>query len=118
MRPSPRLGLALITLAALIVRVVVVLSTPHYVPNTDAADFDRNALSLALRGHFPDSVLPLQGGPTAFRPPAFSSLLSLAYRVTGTGSGPTRWEGGRLLEAGLGAVTPQVEQKLPNESKP
>jgi 4-amino-4-deoxy-L-arabinose transferase-like glycosyltransferase len=106
MRVRARLELALIGLVALAVRVAVVLGTGAYVPATDAGDFDRNALSLALTGHFPvASVLTLQGGPTAFRPPAFSLLLSVAYRIAGPFDAPARWEAGRLMEAGLGAVT-------------
>ncbi len=106
MRCSARRELAFIALLGLAVRVVVVLATPAYVPATDAFDFDRNALSLAQTGHFPvASVLTLQGGPTAFRPPAFSVLLSLVYRITGTADAHTRWEGGRLMEAALGAIT-------------
>jgi 4-amino-4-deoxy-L-arabinose transferase-like glycosyltransferase len=83
---------ALIGLVALAVRVAVVLGTGAYVPATDAGDFDRNALSLALTGHFPvASVLTL--------------LLSLAYRVAGPVDATARWEAGRLMEAALGAIT-------------
>jgi 4-amino-4-deoxy-L-arabinose transferase-like glycosyltransferase len=96
--------LAAVVALALIVRVAVVLATPHYVPNGDATDFDRVAVSLASRGGFPVSVATLHGGPTAFRPPAFPLLLSLAYRVAGVSDASTRWEAGRLLEALLGAI--------------
>jgi 4-amino-4-deoxy-L-arabinose transferase-like glycosyltransferase len=90
-------------LVALIARVVVVLVTPHFVPVTDAADYDRIAVSLVGKGHFPDSVLV--PGPTALRPPLFPYALAAIYRVVGIGSTATRWEAGRLLEAALGAVT-------------
>jgi 4-amino-4-deoxy-L-arabinose transferase-like glycosyltransferase len=82
----------------------VVLATLGYVPRTDAADYDRIAVSLAEHGHFPTTLLAAPGGPTAYRPPLFPALLAVLDRVVGTGSAGTRWEAGRLLEAVLGAV--------------
>lgn len=101
----PRFGHALgaIVVLALIARVVVVLVTPHFIPQTDAADYDRIAVSLVTKGHFPGSVLV--PGPTSLRPPLFPYALAAVYNVVGVGSQATRWEAGRLLEAALGAVT-------------
>jgi 4-amino-4-deoxy-L-arabinose transferase-like glycosyltransferase len=101
----PRFGYALATivLVALLARVVVVLATPHFIPKTDSADYDRIAVSLVAHGRFPGSILA--PGPSALRPPLFPYALAAAYRVVGVGSATTRWEAGRLLEAALGAVT-------------
>jgi 4-amino-4-deoxy-L-arabinose transferase-like glycosyltransferase len=90
---------------ALVLRVVVVLATPHFKPRTDAADYDRMAVSLVQHGRFPDSIEVPAGGPTAFRPPLFPLALAGVYEVVGTGSPGTRWEAGRLFEAALGAAT-------------
>lgn len=94
----------LIALLALAIRVVVVLETGSYVPNTDASDFDRIAVALARTGHFPTSLATLHGGPTALRPPLFSMLLSVVYRLVGTFDAPRRWEAGRMMEALLGVI--------------
>lgn len=104
-----RLGVAravtAVALLALLVRVVVVLATPHFVPQTDAADYDREAVSLVEHGVFPNSLLAPSGGPTAFRPPTFPILLAGVYEISGTGSQSARWRAGRLAEAVLGALT-------------
>lgn len=93
-------------MVALLIRLALVLATPHYVPpaHDDPSDFDRMALALADHGRFPESVGTAHGGPTAFRPPLFPLALGAVYRIVGTGSGPPRWEAGRLLEAVLGAL--------------
>ncbi len=96
-------SLAAVVALAVAVRVAVVLATPHFVPQTDAADYDRLAVSLAQHGTFPSSTFA--PGPTAFRPPLFPIALAAVYKVVGVGSTATRWEAGRLLEAGLGAIT-------------
>lgn len=88
---------------ALVVRLVVVVATPHYALQSDAADFDRIAVTLSQEGRFPSSVLATSG-PTAFRPPLFPIALSAAYDISGTGSKSARWEAGRILEAALGAL--------------
>lgn len=100
-----RFGYALTTivLIALIARVVVVLVTPHFLPKTDSADYDRIAVSLVQHGRFPASILA--PGPTALRPPLFPYALAATYKVVGVGSATARWEAGRMLEAALGAVT-------------
>lgn len=93
---------AVLVALALAARVLVVLVTPHFVPQTDSADFDRMAVSLAQHGRFPPSLLT--GGPTALRPPLFPLSLAAVYKVVGVGSASTRWEAGRLVEAALGAI--------------
>jgi 4-amino-4-deoxy-L-arabinose transferase-like glycosyltransferase len=103
---APRGWLLGVTVLALVLRLALVLATPHYVPpaRDDPSDFDRVAVSLADHGRLPNSVGTARGGPTAFRPPLFPMALAAVYRVVGTASGPARWEAGRLLEALLGAV--------------
>jgi hypothetical protein len=98
-------AVVLIASVGLIARVIVVLTSPGYVPHTDAADYDRIAVSLARHGSFPPSVLVPTGGPTAFRPPLFPLALAAVYKVVGVGVAATRWEAGRLFEALLGAIT-------------
>lgn len=89
---------------ALVIRVAAVLATPGFVPRTDAAGYDRIAASLARHGTFPPTLLAAAGGPTAYRPPLFPGMPAVLDKVVGTGSTTTRWEAGRLLESGLGAL--------------
>ncbi len=105
-RPRPRLAycFAGLVVVALIVRIAVVIATPDYQARTDAADFDRLAVSLADHGRFPSSAEWAPRGPTAFRPPLFPVALAAVYTVVGTGSEHTRWEAGRVMEAALGAL--------------
>jgi 4-amino-4-deoxy-L-arabinose transferase-like glycosyltransferase len=105
-RPMPRfrIWLAAIVAVALVVRIGVVVATPHYQARTDAADFDRLAVALADHGHYPDSREWAPGGPTAFRPPLFPAALAAVYKVVGTSSAHERWTAGRVLEAVLGAL--------------
>ncbi len=95
-------GVLAVVAVALLVRVLVVILTPHFVPQTDSAAYDRTAVSLAQHGRFPAS--DFTSGPTAFRPPVFPLALAVVYKVVGISSAATRWEAGRLLEAALGAV--------------
>lgn len=89
---------------ALVVRLAVIVATPHFTPQTDAADYDRIAVSLADRGRFPASELAPQGGPTALRPPIFPIALAAVYHVVGVSSKAARWRAGRVLEAVLGTL--------------
>jgi 4-amino-4-deoxy-L-arabinose transferase-like glycosyltransferase len=98
-------GFALIVLLALILRVAVVQTTRDYFPLTDAADYDRIAVSLATHDKFPVSQLALSGGPTALRAPLFPLVLGALYKVVGTSPDYIRWRDGRLMEAVLGAIT-------------
>jgi 4-amino-4-deoxy-L-arabinose transferase-like glycosyltransferase len=102
---SFRSGLTAIVVLALAVRIVVVLATPAYVPQTDASDYDRIAVVLADTGSLPGSVIAPGGGPSALRGPAFPLTLAAVYKIVGTGSADARWEAGRIYEAVLGAIT-------------
>jgi 4-amino-4-deoxy-L-arabinose transferase-like glycosyltransferase len=95
--------MAAVVALGLVARVVVVLISPHYVPQSDALDYDRMAATLANHGAFPDSAIT--AGPTAFRPPLFPFALGVVYKLVGTGSLATRWEAGRLLGSAFGAAT-------------
>ncbi len=97
-----RRALGAILLVALVARVAVIVATPHFRPVTDAADYDRYAVSLATRGGFPNSQLA--PGPTAFRAPLFPLALAAVYKLVGTGAATTRWTAGRALEALLGTI--------------
>ncbi|MHB8692688.1 MAG: ArnT family glycosyltransferase [Solirubrobacteraceae bacterium] len=96
--------LAAILLVALAVRVAIILATPHFIPVTDAGEFDSIAKSLADTGGFPPSLYSPHGGPTALRPPLFPGVLAILYKIVGTGSAQTRWDAGRGLEAVLGVI--------------
>jgi 4-amino-4-deoxy-L-arabinose transferase-like glycosyltransferase len=99
-RPLP-----VLCVLALVVRLAVVFATPHFRPATDAADYDRIAVSLSDHGGFPVTGLAPAGGPTAFREPVFPVLLAGAYELTGTTNRATaRWRAGRVLEAVLGVM--------------
>lgn len=89
---------------ALVLRVIVVVTIPHYVPRTDAADFDRIAVSLVQHGGFPVSVLAPAGGPTAYRAPLYPAALAAVYELVGVGNASARWEAGLLFEAALGMI--------------
>jgi 4-amino-4-deoxy-L-arabinose transferase-like glycosyltransferase len=101
---SARRWILAIVAVALIVRVAVVLATPHFVPQADAVDFDRNAVSLARDGNFPTSQYTANGGPTAIRPPLLPAALAAVYKLVGVTPATARWEAGRILEAVFGAA--------------
>jgi 4-amino-4-deoxy-L-arabinose transferase-like glycosyltransferase len=105
-RPMPRfrIWLAAIVAVALVVRIAVIIATPHYQARTDAADFDRLAVALSDHGRYPNSDEWAPRGPTAFRPPLFPAALAVVYKITGAGSAHDRWTAGRVLEAVLGAL--------------
>ena len=98
-----RASLAGIVALALVVRLIVIAASPGFQARTDAADYDRDAVSLAVQGTFPPSVLA-RGGPNAFRPPMFPLALAATYSLSGTGSATARWRAGRVMEALLGAL--------------
>ena len=98
-------GLVAILALALVLRVIVVVTIPHYVPQTDAADYDRIAVSLVQHGSFPVSVLAPTGGPTAYRGPLYPATLAAVYELVGVDNASTRWEAGLLFEAILGTIT-------------
>jgi 4-amino-4-deoxy-L-arabinose transferase-like glycosyltransferase len=88
---------------AFLIRLAVVLATPHFVPRTDGIDFDRIGVWLAEHGSFGRSILAPVGG-TAFRVPGFPLLLAAVYKIFGTDPS-VRWTAARVVEAGLGCVT-------------
>ena len=100
---SFRRALGAILIVALVVRLVVIVATPHFRPINDSAEYDRYAVSLVEHGTFPTSQLT--SGPTAFRAPLFPLALAAAYKLVGVGSASTRWAAGRVLEALLGTIT-------------
>jgi 4-amino-4-deoxy-L-arabinose transferase-like glycosyltransferase len=94
-----RRSLLLIALVAVLLRLGVVLATPHYVPFGDPADYQRHAVSIAAGHGFAPSQLARPGSPSAFRPPAYPYLLGAAYAVAGT-----HLTLGRLIGAALGTL--------------
>jgi 4-amino-4-deoxy-L-arabinose transferase-like glycosyltransferase len=100
----PRLLIAALVVAALIVRLGVVAATPAFTPATDAADYDRHGLSIAAGHGYPPTQIAGAGGPSAFRPPAFPHAVAAIYAFTGAQGERGRWTAARLAEAGLGAV--------------
>lgn len=84
---------------AVVARLAVVAATDEYQPLYDSADFDRHARSIADGDGYPRSQLVADGGPTAFRPPAYAYFLGLAYRIGGRGELT-----GRVAAALLGAL--------------
>ena len=60
---------------ALVVRLALVLATPHFVPRTDAGEYDRNAVSLVQHGTFAPSTATFHGGPGEMRRPSVTELL-------------------------------------------
>jgi 4-amino-4-deoxy-L-arabinose transferase-like glycosyltransferase len=103
-RRSWQFRLGAILLLALVFRVIIVLTTPHFHTFNDSAQYDETAVSLARHGTFPASAATFHGGPTAYRPPLFPGVLAILYKIVGSGSAHDRWEWGRMLEAVLGAL--------------
>jgi 4-amino-4-deoxy-L-arabinose transferase-like glycosyltransferase len=77
-RRGSRIAAALL-LAALVIRVAVVLATPDQTLIHDAIDYDLHAASIAAGDGFALSY----GRPTAFRPPAYPIFLAGVYAVFG-----------------------------------
>ncbi len=96
--------LGAVVVLALVVRLLAIVASPHYVPATDSADYDVTAVSLVRTGSFPASSETLSGGPTAFRPPLFPVALAGVYELSGVDSASGRWLAGRVLQAILGAI--------------
>ncbi len=78
-----------------------VLITPHYVPVSDAAQYQQLAHSLATGRGFDMTYPQLALHPTAFRPPVYPALLALVFWLTGS----ALWAGRLLnLVIGVGVV--------------
>ena len=99
-----RRGLVLVLALALAVRVLTIVLTPGFTPETDALDYDRHGVTIAVDSSYPSTVLAPGGGPTAFRPPAMTVALGALYEVVGVDSERARWRAGRIFEAVLGTV--------------
>jgi 4-amino-4-deoxy-L-arabinose transferase-like glycosyltransferase len=93
MSKAPVMILAL----ALVVRVGVIVGTPHFQPIFDAAHYDRLGAAIASGGPYAGQFVPHT--PSAFRPPLYPVALALVHLLGGG------WDGGRLLGAVLGVVT-------------
>jgi 4-amino-4-deoxy-L-arabinose transferase-like glycosyltransferase len=103
-RLNLRHAVGAIVIVALVVRVALIIATPHYIAVTDAGEFDADAVTLVKDHRYPSSGLTAHGGPTAFRPPLFPISLAALYEVVGTHSAKTRWAAGRAMEAVFGAL--------------
>jgi 4-amino-4-deoxy-L-arabinose transferase-like glycosyltransferase len=90
---------AAIVLLALLLRVAVIAADDGYQPANDSFEYDYLARSIAAGDGYPPSGYLLQGGPTAFRGPAYPALLGAAYALSGDSVTV-----GRLLGALLGAA--------------
>jgi 4-amino-4-deoxy-L-arabinose transferase-like glycosyltransferase len=83
---------------ALVVRLGVIVATPHFTPIFDAADFHRHATSIAGGHGYPAPQLGLHG-PTAFRTPGYPVALAVVQKLGGG------WTAERVLGALLGVLT-------------
>jgi len=68
---------------ALVLRLVVVVTTFDTPTTLDPADFSRNGWSFAQGHGLPPSNRAPAGGPSAFRPPAYPVFLGNVYAVVG-----------------------------------
>ncbi|HEX6601581.1 MAG TPA: glycosyltransferase family 39 protein [Solirubrobacterales bacterium] len=84
---------------ALLVRIAVVALDDGYVPQQDAWDYDRHAISIAAGNGFPESYYVADEGPSALRAPGYPALLAAVYVVSGDSATL-----GRLFNAALGAL--------------
>jgi 4-amino-4-deoxy-L-arabinose transferase-like glycosyltransferase len=104
-RRSFNLALGAIILVALAVRVFAAFEVNSIVPQSDAADFDRHAISLADGDGYPEPLDVLGGGDaSAFRPPLYPFALAAVYLVSGTDDQSSRWLAGRLEQAVIGTL--------------
>ncbi|HLI73316.1 MAG TPA: glycosyltransferase family 39 protein, partial [Acidimicrobiales bacterium] len=87
-------------MAAFVIRVIVVLSQPfHLAAGSDAADYQRLAVSLATGHGWGVSHYAPAGGPTALRAPLYPLFVAGIYKVIGV-----HLTAARLGGAVLGAV--------------
>jgi 4-amino-4-deoxy-L-arabinose transferase-like glycosyltransferase len=95
-----RAGLAAVFAVALIVRLGVVVATPHYVPIHDDRDYDRVAWAMATgRGYPPIHARNHRIYADAYRPPLWPAALGAVYVVAGHSL-----TAGRIAAAVLGAL--------------
>lgn len=100
-----RWAIGAVVLVALLLRLGAVAATQEFVPATDAADYDRQAVSIAAGDGYPPTAIAGGGGASAFRPPGYTYALAGVYAVVGTDSESTRWTAGRMMGAVAGAAT-------------
>jgi 4-amino-4-deoxy-L-arabinose transferase-like glycosyltransferase len=93
-------GIAAVLAAALLLRVLVVVDTNHFVPVRDPADYDTIAVSIAGGHGYPPSKYAPGGGASALRPPLYPYALGAVYAVAGHHIGVAR-----AIEALVGALT-------------
>src|SRR5687767_1347015 len=91
-------------IVAMVVRVGLIAATDDYRAVTDAADYDRHALSIAQGHGYPSTVELFGHGPTAIRPPGFPHFLAAVYKVSGVKFPHRRQAAGRLAEAITGTL--------------
>jgi 4-amino-4-deoxy-L-arabinose transferase-like glycosyltransferase len=84
--------------AALALRVLLVVATPDYQPFADAVDYADHARSIAAGHGYPPTLIATPGSPSALRPPVYPLLLGGAFALDGR-------DGGRILGALLGTLT-------------
>ena len=88
-----------IVLLAVLLRIAAIAGDGGYQPQNDPFEYDYLARSMAAGEGYPPSGYLLQGGPTAFRGPAYPVLLGATYAVSGNSV-----TAGRLLGVLLGAA--------------
>jgi 4-amino-4-deoxy-L-arabinose transferase-like glycosyltransferase len=95
-----RRNLFLILGLATIVRLAMILATPHAVLFGDPVDYQRHAVSIAAGRGYPRTEIATPGKATAFRPPGYPFLLGGLYAVVGVSV-----DAGRVLGGVLGVLT-------------
>jgi 4-amino-4-deoxy-L-arabinose transferase-like glycosyltransferase len=95
-----RRGLTCIVVAAALVRVAIIVASPHFLLWGDPVDYQQHAVSIAAGHGYPSTEIATPGTPSAFRPPGYPYLLGALYAVAGVHP-----DAGRLLGALLGVLT-------------
>jgi len=95
---------------ALVVRLAVAVGADTPL-RYDAAEYDRNARSLAAGHGFPDTVLAEPGTPTALRPPRERSYLEMG--ISPRFHGLVRWSALAALALALAGAVALAAARLP-----
>ena len=90
----------LIALAAVAIRLIVIVADSGYEPINDAFDYDRHAASIAAGDGYPGSEYGSGIGPTALRSPGYPLALAVVYAVSDDSV-----DAGRVAGALLGGLT-------------
>jgi 4-amino-4-deoxy-L-arabinose transferase-like glycosyltransferase len=99
---------ALVLLAGLAIRVVLVQATPGYRPANDARAYGILAAGIGRTGDYPRQPGAAGGtrGPTAYFPPGYPYFLAAVNLLDGHGGGgPASVHPARLVQAVLGTAT-------------